>query len=358
MARTVGVEEEFLLVRGSSPRLAPVGDATVAAAAAGSQGQFEHEYKREQAELGTQPHESLTELGAELRLRRRELADGAAVYGARLAALGTSPLDDHASPTPGERYVRMAELFGRVSQLQLTCGMHVHVSVESPAEGVAVLDRLRPWLSVLVALSTNSPYLAGQDTGYASYRSVMWGQWPTAGVTEAFGTVEGYQRARQSLLDSGAALDHGMIYFDARLSARYPTVEIRVADVMPYADDAVTLAALARGLVATAAADGTVPVVARTELLKAASWRAARFGVDGELVDVATSRSVPAWDLVDALVAWVAPALATTGDTALVADGLAAIRSRGTGATLQRNAFAARGEWADVVDAAVTQTLR
>jgi carboxylate-amine ligase len=325
-----------------------------------SDGQFEHEFKREQAELGTSPHESLAELATELRQRRAELSRSAGQRGVRLAALATNPLDDPTSITPDARYERMTAQFGRVARMQLTCGMHVHVSVDSPAEGVAVLDRLRPWLAVLVALSANSPFLSGEDTGYASYRSIVWGQWPTAGATEAFGDVDGYERACAGLVASGAAMDDGMIYFDARLSARYPTVEIRVADVCPYARDAVTIAGLARGLVATAAADwagGREAVSVRTELLRAASWRAARWGVEDDLVDVVACRAVPAWDLIGRLVDWIAPALSETGDVELVRAGLAQIRERGTGARLQRESLAATGEIARVVDAVAIRTL-
>jgi glutamate---cysteine ligase / carboxylate-amine ligase len=344
--RTVGVEEEFLLARSSSPALAAAGDEVVAAAEAGSDGQFEHEFKREQAELGTSPQESMADLANDLVGRRLELAEGARREGVRLLASATSPVDEHVTSTANDRYERMTSLFGRVARMQLTCGMHVHVAVDSPEEGVAVLDRLRPWLAVLLALSANSPFLAGQDTDYASYRTILWGQWPTSGVTDAFGGVEGYERARAALVTSGAAIDDGMIYFDARLSARYPTVEIRVADVCIDPKDAVVIAALARGLVDTAAqewADGRPVVPLRSELLRAATWRAARWGAEQDLIDVLSPEVVPAWDLIGRLVDWVAPALDVYGDTERVTAGLADIRRRGTGAPVQRQAYAANG---------------
>ena len=212
--------------------------------------------------------------------------------------------------------------------------------------GVAVLDRIRPWLAVLVALSANSPFFAGEDTDYGSYRTMLWGQWPTAGIADPFGDVDGYESARAALVSSGAAMDDAMIYFDARLSARYPTVEVRVADVCLDAGDAVTIAAITRGLIstaATAAGDGEPVIGVRSELLRAATWRAARFGVEGELVDVSTARTVPAWNLVDQLVGSIAPALRDTGDTDLVHDGLDELRRRGTGARLQRAAYADTG---------------
>lgn len=360
MARTVGIEEEYLLVRGASPKLASTGDAVVESASDASDGQFEHELRREQVELGTDPHDSLADLEVDLRHRRAELAQAGERRGVRLAALAISPLDDWApAPTPEDRYERMSERFGVIARTELSCGMHVHVSVDSPDEGVAVVDRLQPWLAVLAALSANSPYLHGEDTGYASYRRILWGQWPTAGPTEPFGDVAGYERARAAMVTSGAAIDDGMIYFDARLSTRYPTVEIRVADVCPDADDAVTIAALARGLVATAATDwanGSDAVRVRHELLRAASWRAARFGIDGDLLDVVATRLVPAWDLIGDLVDLLTPALEDNGDAERVRNGLDLIHRRGTGARLQRDLVAAGGSLDDVVDAVVART--
>ncbi len=108
--------------------------------------------------------------------------------------------------------------------------MHVHVDVADDGEGVKVIDGLRPWLPVLRAMSVNSPYWRGTDTGYASWRSQVWARWPTAGPSDLFQDPEGYRAATEALVRSGAALDLGMLYFDARLSQSYPTVEIRVFD--------------------------------------------------------------------------------------------------------------------------------
>lgn len=359
MTRTVGVEEEFLLVEDGSPYLAAEGDRVVAGADAVTEGRFDQEFMQEQAELGSAPHGDLTDLQGDLRERRAELADSARANGARLLASATSPLDQRVTTTANARYEQMIGRFGRLARSQLACGMHVHVSIDSPQEGVDVLDRIRGWLPTLLALSANSPFLAGRDTEYASYRTVLWGQWPTAGAADLFGSVEGYEQARAALIASGAALDEAMICFDARLSARYPTVEIRVCDVCADVRDATTIAALARALVSTTAeqaAEGMPAPAIRSELLRAMSWRAARWGVTDALVDPVSQRPVPAWELVDALVDLVAPALKSTGDDELVRAGLARIRDRGTGARLQREAHETGGIDA-VVEALVVRTV-
>lgn len=359
MSRTVGVEEEFLLLDSSQPEPSPVGEAVAQAATRRSDAQFEHELKREQAELGTDPCLSMGDLTRQLRDRRAQLAASARTHGARLAALATSPVPGRPTPTPDRRYQRIGELFGQIAAPQLTCGMHVHVSIRSAEEGVAVLDRIQPWLAPLLALSANSPFWHGADTGYASYRSIVWGQWPTAGVTEPFGDVAGYEQVCSQLIASGAALDDGMLYFNARLSAKYPTLEIRIADVCPYVDDAATIAALVRALVSTAATDwaeGRPPPAVRSELLRAASWRAARGGLEQYLVNPGTASPLPAWSLIDILLGRVAAALEEAGDSEIVEDGLAAIRHRGNGAQLQRRTFHQTRSFHAVANAVVAQT--
>jgi glutamate---cysteine ligase / carboxylate-amine ligase len=358
--RTVGVEEEVLLVGLDDGRPRPLGEQVIATADADESGPdgsgVEHEFKREQAEIDSLPHASLEDLAEDLLARRADLAAAAARHGLGVAPVGTSPVGVRPHPTDDERYRTMGRLFGLTAREALSCGCHVHVEVESREEGVAVLDRVRPWLSVLTALSANSPFWQEEDTGYASYRTMVWSRFPSSGPMALFHDVDGYDAAVAALLESGTILDTGMVYFDARLSASYPTVEFRVADVCPVVDDTVLLAALCRALVETAAAEwraGVAPVDVRVELLRAATWRAARSGLSGDLVDVAARAARPARERVAGLVAHLTPALDGTGDTALVTASLDRLERRGTGADLQRRDLAASGSFAEVTLAAV-----
>src|SRR5919107_4798337 len=348
--RSVGVEEELLLVDPATgePR-AVAGPALQSAAATGHSPQerpdagpdpddpggiLEAELKEQQLETDSRPHPDLDRLAEELRWFRTRADRAAASAGARVAALGTSPLPVTPRTTSKDRYLRMAAQFGLTSDEQLTCGCHVHVSVESPEEGVAVLDRIRGWLPVLTALSANSPYWQGADSGYASFRSQSWGRWPTAGPIEVQGSVERYRALVDGMVATGVALDEGMIYFDARLSARYPTLEVRAADVCLRVDDAVLLAALVRGLVDTAAQEwrrGIAPAPTPATLLRLAGWRAARSGLDDVLLHPADLRPRPAGAIVGALVDHVRPALTDSGDLSRVEERLADLLCRGPG---------------------------
>jgi glutamate---cysteine ligase / carboxylate-amine ligase len=264
------------------------------------------------------------------------------------------------SVTPERRYERMHEVFGDTARAALTCGMHVHVGVESREEGVRALNAVRGWLPVLLALTANSPFADGRDTGFASQRSMIWQRWPTAGPYEQFRDVGDYDRTVDALISTGAALDDGMVYFDARLSANYPTLEIRAADVCVRVEDAVTVAALARAVV-DASARGALPVpsgpLARVELMRAATWRAARYGVTDALVSPTTGRPAPAAEVIGSLLDLLARPLHDSGDDALVGDGVSAILDRGTGSDLQRRVFAERGDLGAVVDELAARTL-
>ncbi|WP_225753562.1 glutamate--cysteine ligase [Actinotalea sp. Marseille-Q4924] len=385
--RTMGVEEELLLVDPTSGELVPVGPVVVArdvrtagtpsdadGADAGTPGHdgadgadrpgtpLETELQQQQVETATPPRTLLTDLVDDLRGLRRRADAAAQEVGARVVALGTSPRPGVPVLTPVTRYRAMAQLMGVTADEQLTCGCHVHVGVESDEEGVAVLDRIRPWLAVLTALSTNSPYWNGADTGYAGYRTQVFQRFPTTGPTDRFGSPEGYHRLVADLLSTGALVDEGMMYFDARLSRSYPTVEVRVADVCLQPEDAVLVAALSRGLVETAAAQwraGEPADDVPTPLLRMASWRASRSGLTTELVHPVHRRAAPAAEVVQDLVEHVRPALAASGDAPWVEQHVEEVLSRGTGADRQRRVAAATDDdLAAVVRDAVEVTVR
>jgi carboxylate-amine ligase len=254
----------------------------------------------------------------------------------------------------------MARAFGLTAHEQLTCGCHVHVEISPADEGVAVLDRIRSWLPVLLALSANSPFWQGRDSEYASFRYQAWGRWPSAGPTEAFGTAEVYRETVRRMVASGTLLDTGMVYFDARLSEHYPTLEIRIADVCLYAGDAVLIAALSRALVETEARRwraGAGVQHQRIEILRLAGWRASRSGLDDVLLNPLTGRPEPAATVARTLLDHVRDALDEAGEAAAVSDLLTAVLARGNGAAFQRSACR-DGGMADMIDSAATATTR
>jgi carboxylate-amine ligase len=363
--RTVGVEEEFLLVESIGGRAVPVAGLLarpanpLPVAEPAPVATVDTELQREQVETATAPCEELPRLAEQLRELRRRADECARSAGARLAALATSPLPVMPHLTQQERYQAISRHLGLTCAEQLTCGCHVHVAVSSDEEGVAVLDRIRPWLAVLTALTNNSPFWNGVDTGYAGYRTQVWHRWPCTGPSELFGSAAAYHDRVRQLLGTGTPLDTAMVYFDARLSLRYPTVEIRVADVCSDVNDTVLLAALARALVDTAAAewrDGVPADPVCATVLRLASWRASRYGLDGPLAHPRSHQLSAAADVVEALMRHLHPALVASGDLALVGVLLERLLGRGDGASRQREVARATGDLSAVVADVVERT--
>lgn len=358
---TVGVEEEFHLADLTTGALRPDASQVLAAARRRLGDDVDPELLRSQVEVGTATCTTLTEVRSELVRLRRGLADSAEAAGCALLASGTFPAPaDEVATTDDPRYQAMVQLFGPTAREQVTCGCHVHVAVDEPTDAVTVVRRSRPWLPVLLALSANSPFQQGSDTSYASYRSEIWSRWPTSGPAPALHSHEDYEVLVQRLLATGVLRDRGMLYWHARRSQRYPTVEFRVADVCLAVDDAVLLAGLCRAVTQScllAEEQGEPNPDLPAEVLRAATWRAARFGVDGELLDPQAGVPVPAADAVAALLAHVRPALEESGEVAEVDALVAAVLGRGSGARRQRSAFARRGDIQDVIEALARETL-
>jgi carboxylate-amine ligase len=343
---TLGVEEEFFVVDPSGALRTDVEQVLASA------GEGDHELRTAMVETGSAVCADLQAVEEDLAARRTRLVAAAGSVGSRVLATATHPLDDP-EPVPitrNPRYQRMADAFGATAYDTLVCGCHVHVAVPDREAGVHVLDRIRPWLAPLLALSTNSPFWRGEDTSYAAWRPQVWKRWPTAGPTEVFGSLAVYEQQAGDLQATGAALDEGMLYYDARLSRQYPTVEVRVADVCRLAEDAVLIAGLARALVMAALADDGPPCALPVSLLRAAAWSASRHGVEGRLVDPVERAARPAADVLGRMLAHAAPALEAAGDLTRVQDGVERVLRRGTGSRAQREAFA-RGGWDAVVDA-------
>ncbi|MEV4842913.1 glutamate--cysteine ligase [Micromonospora matsumotoense] len=357
---TVGVEEEFLLVDPHTGAAVPAIDLVMAQVPAELRGQVEREFQTSQIEIGSPPGLELSSIRHSLGVLRGALADAAERAGVRVLAIGTGPVAGPVPPVVDKpRFDRMIARFRLLVPGPGNNGMHVHVGVPDPDTGVRVLNHIRPWLPVLHAMTTNSPFSAGVDTGYASWRSVEWERWPSVAPTPYLESYEHYERLIRQLIASGVMLDEGMLYWYARLSAKYPTVEVRIGDVCPSVDDAVLVAGLVRALVATAMADvaaGRPPRNTDHHLLVAAHWRAAHDGLEGDGVDLATGELRPAWELVDQLVERVRPALEAHDDLAEVTDLLAGLRRHGTGAARQRAVFARSGRLEDVVAEVARQT--
>ncbi|WP_067857051.1 glutamate--cysteine ligase 2 [Nocardia shimofusensis] len=349
---TVGVEEEFLLVDPNTG--APVAGNEAVARTARERGlDLQLELTRCQVETSTDVHSSIVDLLGQLRARRWLVSQCAEANNARLLAVAvppTVPEDFPVTDTP--RYQSIAENFGMIAHEQGLCGCHVHVSVPDRETAVRVSDHLRPWLPTFLALTANSAIYRAADTGYSSWRSILWRRWPSAGPPPRYGSADAYDAMVRMMLSSGIALDEKMVYWDVRPSITYPTVEVRVSDVPAMVEETALLAALVRALVHTARralADGRTAPDVPAEVLRAAYWKAARSGMDGDAVAPADGRVLPARDLLGELLDTVDPALTELGDREFVAEALDSLLPRGNGAARQRRVFEPEHDVAAVI---------
>lgn len=250
---TVGVEQEFLLVDPVTRRPVPLAKDVRSASDAPGDLDVQGELTPFQIEIATGVTSSFAELDEQVRRGRRVLVDAAGSAGCRLVAAGMPPLGE-AGPPPGSddpRYHRIEYSHRRLVSGTGACGLHVHVGVESKAEALAASNKVRAWLPTLLALSANSAYSDGTDTGYASWRSMVWSRWPVSGPPPHWDSPDQYDGTVEALINSQVLIDSAMVYWDVRPSADHPTVEVRVADIPQLATEVSVLAELVRALVVT-----------------------------------------------------------------------------------------------------------
>lgn len=355
---TIGVEEEFHLVDPETREIAPDADSVLSQYAGD---EVEAELQASQVETGTAVCESLADVRRDLIRLRREAAAAAAKAGKRIAASGTHPFSDWRGTRVFEKdaYIRLEEDYQQLTREQVLSGCHVHVGIDDPDDAIEVMNRVRPWLPVVLALSVNSPFWLGEATGYCSYRNRLWQRWPTAGIPGSFSSRAEYDALEEALLETRSIDDPARIYWDIRPSNKFNTIEFRVADACSDVDDSLLVAALVRALSETCYREmkaGLTGTRVRDELIKSAIWRAARYGDSDELIDPKQERLVPAYELVSSMLEVLRPVLEDRDEWNEVQGLITQVRSRGTGAQRQLAHYEKTGRLEDVVDLILAET--
>ena len=358
---TLGIEEEFHLVDLRTRQLTPRAS-EVLSGLGDSSNVYAAELQQTVVETNSRVCQSLSELRDHLREVRAELVKVARGLGIGVAAAGTMPLSmAEVQLTETPRFRRMLADYQLLVREQLICGMQVHVGVDDRDLAVQLLDRSSSWLPPLLALSVSSPFShAGDDTGYASSRSLIWSRWPTTGSPGPLSSASEYDAMVEDLVASGVISDKKMIYFDVRPSSHLPTLELRVCDACHEVDTVALIAGLFRAVIrreARRALAGEPSPSVHATLLRAAMWRAARSGLEAELVDLRGSRkSVPASVVLRAMLEELSPELGEQGDLELTRELLDNALERRSAAARQRDALRRRGRFSDVVDLILAET--
>jgi glutamate---cysteine ligase / carboxylate-amine ligase len=309
---SVGIEEEFVLLdaRGGVANRA---DQILALAGRPLSAHVSGETHACVLELRTGVHPGIASAVAELGALRRALARFAGALGLRIAAAGTHPLASRSQValSPGRRYQDIVATTRWLARREPTMALHVHVGVPDAEAAIRALDGLRMDLPVLLALSANSPFWRGVDSGFASIRTPIFSMFPRVGIPRSFGAYREFVRAVDPLLHSGAVTDIGQLWWDARVRPHLATVEVRIMDAQTRLADTAGLAALVQCLV-RARADGDARATAGPELLEENRFLAARDGMRAQLIEPVSGRRWPARDLVSRLIEechWVAARL-------------------------------------------------
>src|SRR5919202_6860329 len=247
---TIGVEEEYQIVDAETRALQPGAKRILPVAQQALGEQAQHELYLSQVESATPVCRTLADVRREVVRARRAVMEAATKEGHRIAAAGTHPFSHWASQelTPKARYEGIALDYRQLADEAVIFGCHVHIGLGDREAAVQVMNRVRPWLAPLLALSVNSPFWLGSDTGYASFRTQLWGRFPMAGPPHLFASRAEHDALVRALVATGSIEDATKIYWDVRLPERVETIEFRVTDVCMTVDEAVMVAGLVRGL--------------------------------------------------------------------------------------------------------------
>jgi carboxylate-amine ligase len=343
---TIGAEEEFQLVDPSTRELVPaVGD--VLAAAPDGSGLMVPELFQSCIEMVTPVFPDVAEFGRRLPALRREVVRSCRKAGVGFLASGLHPFSDPFVQkfTEGERYRRMEEQLGSLARLQIIYALHVHVAVPDAEAAIRATNALLRHVPLFVALSANSPFWRGEDTGFASARVKVRDASPRSGLPPTFRDWDEFENYTVALVAMGNIPDSSWFWWDVRPHPLHGTVELRVPDVQAEPAYAAALAALTQCLVATA--DDYAPEDAR--FVSENKWRAIRRGLDAAFYDFSTGEEKGAREVARDLVVRLHHVAQDLGCEAEL-GGILEILRRGTGAELQRAAYERRGSLEDVVD--------
>ncbi|GCF08740.1 carboxylate-amine ligase [Dictyobacter arantiisoli] len=360
---TIGIEEEYQIIDPVTRALAPDSQQIFSLIEPGEQKSIEAELQTSQIESATPICLTLSEARSAVMHQREVLITAAARANRWIAASGTHPFSHWHDQeiTHTERYAIMEQRYRQLAREQVILGCHIHIGCPDRELAIQIMNRARLWLAPLLALSANSPFWLGDDTGYASYRTPIWCRWPMAGPPPHLASSTEYDQLVRMLIQTNTIADASHIYWDIRLSDRYPTIEFRVMDVCLSIDETVMLAGLIRALAQTCAEQALkkIPYIqAPNELLRAAHWRAARYGLNSTLVDPDARNSLPAHELIERLLLLLHPVLKERGEWDEISTQVQLLLRNGNGATRQREIFQRTEQHEAVVDFVVTETAR
>jgi carboxylate-amine ligase len=357
---TVGVEEEFQIVDPETCELRSHVSQLLASSSPALGEQIKRELHQSIVEVGTRICENVPELREEIFRIRRELVGGAERVGLAVAAAGTHPFSHWKDQilSPGVRYDSIVEELQQLARSLLIFGLHVHVAVPPGQTTIDLMNAVRYFLPHLLALSTSSPFWMGRDTGLKSYRTTIFRRFPRTGVPDHFSSWSEYEGYIKLLVDLHCIDDARRIWWDVRPHPTFGTLEFRVCDVPTRPEAAVMLGALAQAIIVKLHklyAKNMGFRLYRKALIEENKWRAARWGMDGKLIDFGRSSEVPMRDLALELLEFVDDVVDELQSRSAV-EYIHTVLEEGTSADRQLAVFRHTGDLKTVVRHIVDET--
>ena len=315
---TIGVEEEFQIIDPSTGELRSHVSELIAATSPGMGEQIKPELHQSIVEMGSRICENVEELRGEMLRTRGELVAAAERVGLQVAAAGTHPFSNWIEQviSPGERYQTIVEELQQLARSLLIFGLHVHVAVPDRGTMIDLMNAARYFLPHLLALSTSSPFWMGRDTGLKSYRTTIFRRFPRTGVPDYFGSWGDYESYVQLLVDLHCIDNGKKIWWDVRPHPTFGTLEFRICDVATRVEDSIAIAALTQAIVVKLHrlyAQNMGFRLYRRALIEENKWRAARWGIEGKLIDFGKQAEAPAREMIKSDSAYCAAMSAMNG---------------------------------------------
>ncbi len=359
-AFTIGVEEEFQIVDPETWELRSHVSELLASGAPALGDQLKRELHQSIVEVGTKICADVRELETEICRIRRELAESAERVGLRIAAAGTHPFSRWMDQviSPGERYEHIVEELQQLARSLLIFGLHIHVAVPDRTSTIELMNEARYFLPHLLALSASSPFWQGRDTGLKSYRTTVFRRFPRSGIPEHFTSWSQYDEYLTTLVDLHCIDNGKKIWWDLRPHPTFGTLEFRICDVPTSPRVTIALAALAQAIVVKLyrlrRSNLGFRIYARA-LVEENKWRAARYGIDGQLIDFGRRKEVPMRDLALELLEFLDDELDELGSRE-AAEYVRTILAEGTSADQQLKVYRETGDLRAVVRWLVDET--
>ncbi len=358
---TLGIEEEFQIIDPETRELRSHVQQILADGKVFLKEHVKSEFHQSVVELGTEICPDIRAAREQVIELRSELASIAEMGGLKIASSGTHPFSHWMDQliSPDERYVTILNDMQQIARANLIWGLHVHVGIPDREEAIDVMNQARYFLPHLYALSTNSPFWLGQNTGLKAYRQMIFERFPRTGIPDAFESLSEYDDYLKMLVSTNCIDNAKKIWWDIRLHPFFNTIEFRICDAQSRVDDTIALAALMQAIVVKLHKLRAQNVTFRSyprRLIDENRWRAARYGLDGKLIDFGRGCEMDERALLHEMLEFISTEVSELGLQREI-EHVEKILREGTGADRQLRAWEnSRGDLKAVVDQIVDET--